>query len=209
LPKPLIPIGDKPIIEIIMDKFHQYGVNEFFVSVHHRSRMIKAYFEERPISYKIHYIEEEEPLGTAGSLGFLYDKVKGSILVSNCDIIIESNYHEMVEFHESKKYDITIVGSFRHLTLPYGICFIENGGTLTRIEEKPEYDYLVNTGMYLIKKEVLELIADNRPTAITDLIQTVKAKGGRVGVFPIDEKSWIDVGQWEEYRRAQKILEAD
>lgn len=206
LPKPLIPIGDKTIIEIIMNRFEQYGVDEFFISTNHRSRMIRAYFEEVNTPYNIHYVEEQKPLGTAGSLRLIKDKIKDSLFVSNCDIIIDGNYHEILHFHKTKNYDITMVGCFRHFTIPYGVCTIENGGQLTHIEEKPEHDYLVNTGMYVIRKRILNLIPKDKPFDITDLIEKVREKGGLVGVYPIDEKSWIDIGQWEEYHKAVKLL---
>ncbi|MCA9399653.1 MAG: hypothetical protein KC618_07880, partial [Candidatus Omnitrophica bacterium] len=135
------------------------------------------------------------------------DKVEHSLIVSNCDIIINANYFEMSEFHKQHDYDITIIGSFRHFTIPYGICHIENGGALTRIQEKPEYDYLVNTGMYFLKKDVLKLIPRDEFYNITDLINHVQTQGGRVGVFPIDSKSWIDIGQWDEYHKSIKALE--
>ena len=207
LPKPLIPIADKTIIEIIMDKFVQYGVKELYLSINHKSRMIKAYFEEVPSHYKIRYLEENKPLGTAGSLRLLKDISGDSLLVSNCDIIIESDYHEIVEFHKAKENDITVVGSFRHFTIPYGICYIQNGGNLIDIQEKPEYDYLVNTGMYVLQKEVLRHIPKNKIFNMTDLIKCVKSENGKVGVFPIDEKSWIDIGEWEEYRRAIRLFD--
>ncbi len=207
LPKPLVPVGEKAIIEIIMDKFHQYGIEEFYLSVNHKSHMIKAYFEEINGPYKIKYIEEEKPLGTAGSLRFLHGRIGKNLLVSNCDIIIEGDYTEVVKFHKAKNNDITIVGSFRHLTIPYGICTIENGGDLVKIDEKPEYDFLANTGMYLIKSDVLAYIPEGQFFGITDLVKSVQAHKGKVGVFPIDEKSWIDIGQWEEYRRTLRALE--
>lgn len=207
LPKPLIPIGDKSIIEIIMSKFNLYGVDRFYISTYHRSSMIKAYFEEIDTNYEITFLEEERPLGTAGCLWLLRDKIETSILVSNCDIVIDADYCEIVEFHKAGGHDITIVGSFRHFVIPYGVCKIENGGRLVDIHEKPEYDYLVNTGMTVIKKEALSLIPKNQRFDITDLVRSVKKNGGSVGVFPIDEKSWVDVGQWDEYQRAQRILE--
>lgn len=209
LPKPLIPIGDKAIIEIIMDKFHQYGIEEFYLSVNHKSYMIKAYFEEINGPYKIKYIEEEKPLGTAGSLRFLHGKIGKNLLVSNCDIIIEGDYAEVMKFHKAKNNDITIVGSFRHLTIPYGICTIENGGQLVKMDEKPEFDFLANTGMYLMKSDVLAYIPEGQFFGITDLVKSVQAHKGNVGVFPVDEKSWIDIGQWEEYRRTLRALELD
>lgn len=206
LPKPLIPIGEKAIIDIIMEKFSRHGVKEFFVSINHKAKMIRSYFEEIANKYKIHYIEEEEPLGTAGSLKFLKDRIKDSVMVSNCDIIIECDYSDIVKFHNNNNYQITIVGSLKHFTIPYGICEIENGGVLRNITEKPEYDYLVNTGMYVLKKDTLDFIPANQQFHITDLIKTVKSNGGRVGVFPIGEKSWIDIGQWDEYRKSLKSL---
>lgn len=207
LPKPLIPVGEKAIIEIIMDKFAAFGIREFYVSINHKSKMIKAYFDEVNIDYKLKFIEEDQPMGTAGSLKFLQRKLKGDVFISNCDIIIESDYYEIVDFHRSKKYDLTIVGSFRHFTIPYGICTIENGGQLQNLEEKPEYDYLVNTGMYVLNAKMLKLIPKRRHIDVTDLIERIQEAGGSIGVFPVDEKSWIDVGQWEEYRKSVRNLQ--
>lgn len=207
LPKALIPIGDKPIIEIIMNKFDPYGIKDFYISIHTKSKMIKAYFEELDSAYNINYIEEEEPLGTAASLKFLEGKIEGSFLVTNCDIIIEGDYSEIGEFHKAKGLDITIVGSYRHFTIPYGICEVANGGALKSLNEKPEYTLLVNTGMYLLKSEVLKLIPEEKVYNMTDLIKSAKRHGKKVGVYPISEKSWIDIGQWDEYHKAVKGLE--
>ena len=208
LPKPLIPIGEKAIIDIIMEKFSDYGINEFYISINHKAKMIKAYFEEMNGRYTIHYIEEERPLGTAGSLRFLREKVKDSLLVSNCDIIIDCDYSEIVRFHKENDYDITIVSSLKHFVIPYGICEIAKDGLLTDIIEKPEYNFLVSTGMCILKKDVLEVIPTEKKFHITELIDTVKNNKGKVGVFPISESSWIDIGQWEEYHKSIRSLEA-
>jgi len=206
LPKPLIPIGDKSIIEIIMDKFIQHGVDHFHISTNHKSKLMKAYFEELNILTRVSFIEEDKPLGTAGSLRLIRDEIEDAVFVSNCDIIVDTNYHDIVEFHRKSDYDMTLIGSFRHFVIPYGICSMENGGTLGNIEEKPEYDFLVNTGMYVINKSALDLIPPDQFFNITDLVCSIKDNGGQVGVFPIDEKSWIDVGQWEEYHKALRHL---
>lgn len=206
LPKPLIPVGDKAIIDIIMDKFSEYGINEFYISINHKAKMIKAYFEEMSKKYIIHYIEEKYPLGTAGSLKFLQAKVKDSLLVSNCDIIIDCDYNEVVEFHKSNNYDITIIGSLKHFVIPYGVCVIKKNGLLINMIEKPEYNFLLNTGMCILKKDTLALIPAKQKFHVTDLVNEVKRKGGKVGVFPISEGSWIDVGQWEEYKKAIEKL---
>ncbi len=207
LPKPLIPIGDKPIIEIIIDKFYEHGVTEFYISVNHKAKMIKAYFEDLSGDYTVDYIDEDKPLGTAGSLKFLEDKFKRSFFVSNCDILINSNYSEILDYHYENKNDITLVASVKNYRIPYGICEIENGGTLCRIQEKPEYDFLVNTGLYVLKSEILHLIPENKFFDITDLIKRVRNHEGKIGVFPVSDKSWIDVGEWEEYREAVRRFE--
>lgn len=204
LPKPLIPIQGKPIIEIIMDKFNQYGIKKFFLSINYKSRIIKAYFEETDSNYSINYITEQIPLGTAGSLGSLVNKIKGPILVTNCDIVINCDYSDVIEFHKKNANHITIIGSFRHFVIPYGICEINKGGILEHIKEKPAYDLLINTGMSVLDAKVLNLIPQKKVFHMTDLIKRVKAKGGKIGVFPISENSWIDVGQWEEYHRTLK-----
>lgn len=202
LPKPLIPIGDKTIIEIIMDKFHEYRINNFFVSVNHKSRMIKSYFEETSNNYQIDYIEEEKPLGTVGGLKYLKGKIKGSFLVTNCDIIVEADCAEIVRFHQERDNDMTLVVSCRHYVIPYGVCEIQNGGILKKINEKPEQNLLVNTGMYLMKEKLINLIPKNKQFDINELIEKAQAKGLKIGVYPISEDAWIDIGQWEEYRKA-------
>jgi dTDP-glucose pyrophosphorylase len=208
LPKPLIPIGDKPIIEMIMDAFLPYGVTMFYISVNHKARMIKSYFEEQSGPYRIAYLEESRPLGTAGSLRLLGAFPEESIIVTNCDILVESDYSEIVRLHDERQYDITIVVSCRRHVIPYGVCEIENGGTLKTIREKPAHDMLVNTGMYVLRRRVLDLLPNDTACDATELITLAQAAGYRVGVFPISEDAWIDIGQWEEYHRATKRLQS-
>ncbi len=204
LPKPLIPIGEKAIIEIIMDKFKNYNVSTFYLSVNHKAQMIKSYFNDINCEYNIGYIEEPKPLGTAGSLKLIPDSHSDTFLVTNCDIIIEGDLSEIVKLHNEKQYDMTMVVSYRNYVIPYGVCNITNGGLLESISEKPAYDLLVNTGMYVINRAVLDLIPDDTFYDVTDLLADAKNAGLSVGVFPIDESSWIDVGQWDEYRKTIK-----
>ncbi|MBF0531672.1 MAG: CBS domain-containing protein [Candidatus Omnitrophica bacterium] len=207
LPKPLVPIGERSIIDIIIDKFTEYGMEEFYISIQHKAKLIKAFFEEKDVAYKVHFIEEQKPLGTAGSLRLLLGRIRDRVWVSNCDIIIDGNYAEIADFHLKGGYDLTIVGSFRHFTVPYGICRIADGGELEDMIEKPEYDFLVNTGMVLVEKRALRLIPANREFHIPDLIAKIKKKGGKVGVFPVNEKSWIDIGEWEKYKQTMEDFE--
>lgn len=204
LPKPLIPIGDKTMIEIIMDEYAKYGMTNFYISVNHKAKMIKAYFEDQDIDYNIKYIDESQPLGTAGALKFLENKIDSTFFVSNCDIIIKDDYCKIHEFHKDKNFDLTLVASLQHHKIPYGVCKIEEGGHLTEIREKPEYDFLVNTGMYLLEPSVFKLIPTNKYFDMTDLIGKCQKTGLNVGVYPVSEKSYIDVGQWAEYKRNLK-----
>jgi len=207
LPKPLMPIGDKPIIEIIIGRFMDYGCNDFHLSLNYKSNIIKAYFNDFEHQYKIAYIEEELPLGTAGSLHFLKSHIKKTFFLSNCDILIEADYADIFKFHQQKKNKITLVSSMKNFMVPYGVCEIENGGILKGIKEKPEFDFFVNTGMYVLDKTVLEDIPKNKFYNMTDLISDYLKKGERIGVYPVSEKSWLDMGQLEELQDALKRFE--
>jgi dTDP-glucose pyrophosphorylase len=202
LPKPLMPIGDKPIIELIMDKFHEFGMEDFYVTLNHKSKMIKAYFKEFKTKYKITYIDEDKPLGTAGGLKYLPTKITGAIFVSNSDILIEEDYSKILNFHKDNKNELTIVASVKNYNVPYGVCEIENGGTLREIREKPNFSFLVSTGMYVVNASVLNIIPEGQFYHITQLIEDIKRVGKRIGVFPISENSWIDVGEWEKYKQS-------
>ena len=201
LPKPLIPVGDKPIIEVIMDKFSEFGIKDFYITINHKGRMIKAYFEDLTLRYKITYIEEETPLGTAGGLKYLQGKFVDDIIVTNSDIIIEEDYAEILKFHKKMKNDITLVASIKHYNIPYGICDIENGGKLCAIREKPDFSYLVNTGLYILNAGVIDIIPSDKFYHMTQLINDIKNNGGTVGVYPVSESSWIDIGELEGYKK--------
>jgi dTDP-glucose pyrophosphorylase len=207
LPKPLIPVGDKPVIDHIIDRFRAYGVRKFFITLHHMSRILRAYFEEKMPDYAIEFAEELEPRGTAGSLKLLSDKLDKPFFVSNCDTIIDTDYFDLYRFHTQNNYDITLVASTKEFSIPYGVCELNHGGSLERIREKPEYSFLANTGLYVLNFTVIDLIPSDKLFHITHLINKIKENGGRIGVYPVSEKSWVDVGQWAEYRKALKIFE--
>jgi dTDP-glucose pyrophosphorylase len=202
LPKPLIPVGDKTVIEIILEQFLVYGLAEFQLSVHYKSKILKSYFEELAPPYKVSFLEETEPRGTAGALRSLYAPAAGNLIVTNCDIVIHADFAELVSFHEQENYDLTLVASLKDYRIPYGVCELEKSGSLSIINEKPQYSFLVNTGMYVVRRDRLDLIPENAYCDMTDFIETLKKTGGRIGVFPIGGNAWIDIGEWAEYRKA-------
>jgi len=207
LPKALLPVGEKPIIELIMDRFMEYGSNDFYLSVNYKANILKAYFSDNKHSFRIEYIDESKPLGTIGSLHLLKNKLKKTFFVSNCDILIDADYSDIHKFHKESKNCITLVVSMKHYTIPYGICEIEKGGVLKRINEKPEYDLLVNTGLYLVEPKMLNLIPKDTFYNMTDLINDCLKENQKVGVYPVSEKCWLDMGQWQELHNMLKRFE--
>ncbi|MCW3111264.1 MAG: hypothetical protein JWQ09_5770 [Segetibacter sp.] len=200
IPKPLIPIGDKPIIELITDSFVKVGVTNFFVSVNYKKEMIKRYFDEIPDkTYQMHYFNETEPLGTGGSLYLLKEKLQETFFVTNCDILIKQDYAEILEYHYQHKNEITLVAALKHFSIPYGTLKTGAGGSLKSFQEKPEIQFLVNAGMYILEPHLLQEIPENTFFHITDLIEKIKSRGGNIGVFPVSEGAWMDIGEWQEY----------
>ena len=206
LPKALVPIHEKPIIEHIIERFTELGCSDFYLTVNYKSRILKAYFEELQPKYGISFVDEKTPLGTAGSLYLLNGQFTRPFFVTNCDIIIKADYASLYEFHQKGGYDVTLVASTKEYIIPYGTCELNDDGDLSHINEKPQYDFLVNTGLYLLNPDLLKLITENKFYHITQLIKDAKDQGKKVGVFPIDDDLWIDVGQWTEYQNAVKRL---
>ncbi len=206
LPKPLLPLGNDPVIKVIMDRFNAGGVDEFYITVNSKKQMIKGYFHDHKSPYKIHFVDEDEPLGTAGSLGLVKENIDTNFFVVNCDAVLDIDYSDLVKFHHTGSFDLTLVASLKHYTVPYGVCNVDNQGLLVSMHEKPEQDLLVNTGLYFLNSSVLDLISGDEFLHMTDIIHILKEKGFKVGVYPVTEKSWLDVGQWEEYSETLKEL---
>ena len=200
LPKPLIPIGEKPIVEHIINRFVEVGSNEFYFSVNFKSELIEYYFNsfEHP-DYHISYFKEKKFLGTAGSLNLLNGIIKSTFFVSNCDIIIDQDYSEIYQYHKNNENELTLVAALKHYKIPYGTVETGDNGLLQHMQEKPEITYKINAGLYLLEPHLLNEIPQNQFFHITDLITKIKSRGGKIGVFPVSEKSWKDIGEWDEY----------
>lgn len=200
LPKPLIPIGKKTMIEDIMDRFVDSGCNEFHISINYKAEMIRYYLDSlMNSSYKINYFQEEKPSGTAGSLHMLRDKIDSTFFVSNCDIIIDQDYADILTYHRDNKNEITIVAALKSYPIPYGTLTTNNEGLLESIEEKPEYIFKINTGLYVLEAHLIDEIPPNDFYHITTLIEKLHKENRRVGVFPVSDGSWTDIGNWKEY----------
>lgn len=200
LPKPLIPIGEQTMMEDIMDRFVNCGCKRFYISVNYKADTIKRYFdnlEGKP--YEISFFQENKPLGTAGSLHLLNGQINSTFFVSNCDIIIDDDYSEILKYHRVNKNEITVVAAIKNISIPYGTLETKEGGLLADIKEKPNYTFKINTGMYILEPHLINEIPVDEFYHITFLIEKLMKQGRRVGVYPINEGSWIDVGNWDEY----------
>ncbi len=207
LPKPLIPVGNKTMIEKVIDSFREYRIEEFYITVNYKGEMIIAYFNGIEKDYRIHFIREEEFLGTAGSLYYLKDIIKTDFIVSNCDIILKVDYSDVYNFHKQNQSRITILTSIQHHKVPYGVVEIKSGGMVSNIEEKPEYTFQINTGVYVFNKSVLDLFKEKRYIDMPEIVNHQINIGNYVCAYPVNESDYIDIGQWQEYRENLKKIE--
>ena len=206
LPKPLIPIGDTPILERIFNRFAEFGVKRFYLTVNYKKNMIRSYFDEVNPNYEIVYIEENKPLGTGGSIKLINEKFNCPIIVANCDSLINADYNDLYKYHIASGNVITIVSSLKRITVPYGVLKTKENGELVEMEEKPKLSYFINTGMYVVNPEVIKLIPSDKMYHMTHLVDDVKKNGGKVGMYPISEDSFLDMGEFDEMRRMEQKL---
>lgn len=206
-PKPLIPIGDRPIIEIIIGEFRKQGVQKYYLTLNHKGEMIQSYFNTiEKKGYEVKYVWEDSFLGTAGSLKLVEREIEEIFIVSNCDVIVRANLEEVLNFHKEQKALLTILSSIQHYKIPYGVVKFKTGGEVTDIMEKPEYTFTVNTGVYVLSKESLQFIPENSPFDMTELARAILKRNKKVVIYPVNENDYIDVGQWDEYKKALEKL---
>ncbi len=206
IPKPLVPVGDKTILEVIMDQFEGIGCHKFYMSVNYKADMMKYYLSQLPHHYDIEFFMEDKPLGTIGSVSLLKGKVTTPFFVSNCDSINEQDYRDVWDYHLNNHNDMTIVTMVKSFIIPYGVIETGKDGLMTALKEKPEQTYKVNTGVYILNPELIEEIPQGEFFHITHLMEKVQKRGGRVGCFPVSEHSWRDMGEWPEYLKMINVL---
>ena len=207
LPKPLIPIGDIPIMERIIDRFRDYGVRTFLATVNYKKNMIKSYFSDLAADYELTYIEENQPLGTAGSLHLIEKKFDRPLIVSNCDILIQADYADIYRHHMESGNELTIVTALKNIVVPYGVIHSKEDGRISSMEEKPRLSYFVNTGMYVLNPDILQKIPKDTFFHMTDLADLLLKEDRKVGMYPVSEEAFLDMGEFEEMHRMEKKLD--
>ena len=206
LPKPLIPVGDLPIIEHIMQEFQSYSCEQFYIIVNYKKELMKAYFAECENKYDISWYDETKPLGTGGGLSLLRGKLNETFFFTNCDNLLQANYERMLEFHKENGNVVTMACAYKNFSIPYGVIEMGVNGKIVNMKEKPLVSFLTNTGIYIVEPQVLEDIEENVAIGFPDIVEKQRQKGRKVAVFPVSESEWMDMGQLNELEKMRKRL---
>ncbi|MFD3157510.1 nucleotidyltransferase family protein [Haloimpatiens sp. FM7330] len=205
IPKPMLKVGEDPILKHIIDNFRKYGYNKIFIAVNYKAEVIENYFQDGyAYGVKIEYIRENKRMGTAGGIKLAENYINKPFFVINGDIFTNLNIEKMMEFHIRNGFDIT-VGTRKHsLKIPYGVIESEDNN-IKEIKEKPTIDCLINGGVYCLNHELLEYIPKNRYFEITDLISKCIEMGKKVGNYEIKDY-WMDIGRIEDYHKVNDYV---
>ena len=207
LPKPLIPVGEQPIAELIIDRFRDFGCHDFTMIVNYKRGMIKSYFTDLEKDYTVHFADEDVFMGTGGGLCLLKGKIQSPFFFTNCDTLLDVDFGDIYEYHKKHGNLVTMICAFKHYTVPYGVAQLGQDGGIAAMREKPELDFLTNTGVYVVEPRVVEEMRDGEVIGFPDVIERYRAAGEKVGVYPIGENSWMDMGQLEELEKMRRKLE--
>lgn len=207
IPKPMLPVGNRPLLEVIVDRLHTAGVRDIVVTTRYKASMILDHFGDGSrFGVDMSYVWEMDPGGTAGSLALL-EPSNQVVLVTNGDVLTRIDYRAALDFHRENRADMTVTVRQHEVTVPYGVVDTD-GVNIRGIEEKPVIRHFINAGVYLLEPHVTELVPRERKFHMTDLIEAVIGHGGTVVGFPVRE-NWIDIGQMADYEAAQEAYRAN
>lgn len=206
LPKPLIPIGDIPIAERIIQSLKNFGCEEIHMIVNYKRNMIKAYFNDNDFSYNIKFWDEEFPLGTGGGIFLLKNIINGTFILTNCDVMILDDIRKIIEHHKQNNNKVTMVCSLKNFEIPYGIVNFSEGGEIASFKEKPQMSFFTNTGYYILDSEVFNYINENEKIGMPEIIDRMRNDNKKVGIYPISENSWLDMGQFDTMESMERTL---
>jgi dTDP-glucose pyrophosphorylase/CBS domain-containing protein len=202
MPKPMLPVGGRPLMEVLLEQLRDSGIRNVSVTTHFQPEKISEYFGDgKKFGVDLNYVNEEHPLGTGGALG-LIPKPSEPLLVVNGDVLTQVNFRAMYLFHQEYKADLTLAVRQYDFEVPYGVIECE-GVRVKGIQEKPSFNFFVNAGIYLLQPEVFQYIPLGKRFNMTDLIQWLMDAGRTIVSFPVREY-WMDIGQHADYAKAQQ-----
>lgn len=201
-PKPMLKLGDKPILEIIIENLKDYGFHNFFLSVNYKSEMIESYFGNgESLDVKINYIKEKERMGTAGSLS-LFEPINDlPVIIMNGDVLTKINFSSFEDYHSSNSFDACMCTIRHDYQVPFGVVHLEND-LVVGIEEKPYFASIVNAGIYFINPKLLKLIPKETFFDMPVFLEKIISSNYRVGAFQIHDY-WLDIGRRDDFHRAE------
>ena len=212
IPKPLIPVGKKPMVELVIDQFIRLGAKHIYFTLNYLGKMVENYFKESQLlseqpHIEFNYVYEEGFLGTAGSLSLVWKELRKkekpipkTVILSNSDILVEVDPVEVYEKHAGSGDILTIIAAEREYTIPYGVLHLNEGRKLIRIDEKPTITSEINTGVYFMDAKIFDYIPYGETMQMNELIDLLLENGETIGVFKIPDQSYIDFGQWTEFQ---------
>lgn len=209
VPKPMIPVGAKPMLEHVLESLIDHGFCNFTISINYLGESIKSYFGDgKSWGVNIRYVQEDEPLGTAGALSLFEPKnSKLPFIIMNCDVVASIDYDRLLDAHQDHCFAATMCVTKQEVSVPFGVVEHEEH-ELKQVVEKPSMAFWVNAGVYAMSPSVLSFIDDNEKIDMPDLFERVKKQGGKAGVFPLNEY-WLDIGTHQTLGEARKNFKGD
>jgi dTDP-glucose pyrophosphorylase len=207
IPKPMLKVGDKPLLENIINNLANAGIRKIKISVNYHAEIIEGYFKDGAAhGVEIQYLREDQKLGTAGALSLIEDLPDMPVLVMNGDVVTEIGFDRLLDFHSNQRCTITIAATEYHLNIPYGVLDVA-GHYVLGVQEKPTRRFLCNAGIYVIDPDIIRMVPRNTYYDMTHLLADVAKRGLPVAAFPIHE-NWVDIGQKEDLKRATEGFDA-
>lgn len=202
-PKPMVKVAGKPILERIVNRLSDHGIDKFYISINYLGEMVEDYFGNgSKFGCEIKYLKEKKYLHTGGSLSLIKDKITDPLIVMNGDLVTKINFNHLLDFHKKGQFVATMCVRSYDFTIPFGVIKAEKN-TMVSLEEKPSSNCLINAGIYVLNPEVLAMIPKNKVFPLTDLFNKMLLKNKKIGVYQMDE-DWIDVGRIDELKKAQE-----
>jgi NDP-sugar pyrophosphorylase family protein len=207
-PKPMMPVGNKPILELITKQLKAAGIEEILIATGYMEEIIRSYFDDGArFGIPIRYSREEKPLGTAGPLSLVREHLREPFVVINGDILTDIDLRAFIERHRVSSHDVTLGLAGRQQQIDFGVVGLDAQGIFDAWDEKPVLDYLVSMGIYVMNPSVLALLPDNTFLNLPDFVVSLKRAGVRIGSY-VHQGYWLDIGRREDYERACRDAES-
>jgi dTDP-glucose pyrophosphorylase len=205
LPKPMLPVGDSTVLEKILSSFFAQGFRDFYIILNYKKDLIRAYFADAELPFQLTFIDETMPLGTAGGLSLLSNKINGKFILSNADIISDIDFVKAVDWHQENDSLATIISVEKVTSVPYGIVDAKENGYVLNISEKPEIKHQIISGLYIFDSEIFQFIPSKEHLDMDHLLKTLIKENQKVMTYNVSN-NWLDMGEFSEYKEFLKFF---